>query len=108
MSTDAKVDGAAEAAPGNGPPLISSSKASDEKGTGVLATNHADEDFAAEALRGPNGEEYPTARELETLRRVKGPIGWLIYTIAFIELCERFAYYGTNAVCMCLAGKDRH
>lgn len=50
------------------------------------------------ALRGPNGEEYPTAEELNTLERVKGPITWIIYTIAFIELCERFAYYGTTAV----------
>jgi len=49
-------------------------------------------------LRGPNGEEYPTAEELQTLERVKGPITWVIYTIAFIELCERFAYYGTTAV----------
>ncbi|RYP49462.1 hypothetical protein DL768_004821 [Monosporascus sp. mg162] len=56
------------------------------------------EDHSAEALRGPNGEEYPTAEELDTLRRVKGPINWIIYTIAFIELCERFAYYGTTAV----------
>ncbi|KAI2631326.1 PTR2-domain-containing protein [Hypomontagnella submonticulosa] len=49
-------------------------------------------------IRGPNGEEYPTAEELKTLRRVKGRINWIIYTIAFIELCERFAYYGTTAV----------
>ncbi|KAH7018308.1 POT family protein [Microdochium trichocladiopsis] len=49
-------------------------------------------------LRGPNGEEYPTAEELLTLERVPGPITWIIYTIAFIELCERFAYYGTTAV----------
>ncbi|KAI1478685.1 hypothetical protein K445DRAFT_68644 [Daldinia sp. EC12] len=51
-----------------------------------------------EPLRGPNGEEYPTKEELDTLRRVKGPINLIIYTIAFIELCERFAYYGTTAV----------
>ncbi|KAI1274887.1 POT family protein [Xylaria sp. FL0933] len=51
-----------------------------------------------EPLRGPNGEEYPTKRDLETLRRVKGHISPIIYTIAFIELCERFAYYGTTAV----------
>ncbi|KAI0165268.1 PTR2-domain-containing protein [Hypoxylon sp. FL1284] len=51
-----------------------------------------------DTLRGPNGEEYPTKEELETLRRVKGPINWIIYTIAFIELCERFSYYGTTAV----------
>jgi hypothetical protein len=52
-----------------------------------------------EALRGPNGEEYPTREELQTLRRVKGKINWLIYTVAFCELCERFAYYGTTIVC---------
>ncbi|KAI5863619.1 PTR2-domain-containing protein [Durotheca rogersii] len=51
-----------------------------------------------EVLRGPNGEVYPTHDELQTLRRVKGPINLIIYTIAFIELCERFAYYGTTAV----------
>ncbi|KAI1353629.1 POT family protein [Xylaria sp. FL0043] len=51
-----------------------------------------------EPLRGPNGEEYPTKKDLETLRRVKGHISPIIYTIAFIELCERFAYYGTTAV----------
>ncbi|KAI1258703.1 POT family protein [Xylariaceae sp. FL1019] len=49
-------------------------------------------------LRGPNGEEYPSKQDLETLRRVKGYISPIIYTIAFVELCERFAYYGTTAV----------
>ncbi|KAI0024011.1 POT family protein [Xylariomycetidae sp. FL0641] len=51
-----------------------------------------------DVLHGPNGEEYPNKHELETLRRVKGHIPWIVYTIAFIELCERFAYYGTTAV----------
>ncbi|KAI1181376.1 G-protein alpha subunit-domain-containing protein [Nemania serpens] len=53
---------------------------------------------ADELLRGPNGEEYPSKEDLNTLRRVKGRISPFIYTIAFIELCERFAYYGTTAV----------
>lgn len=52
----------------------------------------------SEILRGPNGEIYPTKEELVTLRRVRGRIGWLIYTIAFCELCERFAWYGTTQV----------
>lgn len=104
MATDEKLD-TSDASLGNAAPL-SSAKTSGEKETGVLATKPSD-DFAAEdssigaaALRGPNGEEYPTAEELHTLRRVKGPISWIIYTIAFIELCERFSYYGTTAVCM--------
>lgn len=44
--------------------------------------------------------EYPTEEELRTLRRVSGHIPWTALTVAFIELCERFSYYGTTAVCM--------
>ncbi len=40
----------------------------------------------------------PTEEELHTLRRVPEKIPWNIYTIAFVELCERFSYYGTTAV----------
>lgn len=50
-------------------------------------------------LRGPNGEIYPTAEELLTLRPVKGKIGWVIYTIAIVEMVERFSYYGTTTIC---------
>ncbi|KAB8205646.1 POT family-domain-containing protein [Aspergillus parasiticus] len=41
---------------------------------------------------------YPTDEELRTLRRVCGKIPWTSYTVAFVELCERFSYYGTTAV----------
>ena len=51
------------------------------------------------SLTGPDGEEYPTAEETESLRRVCGVVPWSAYTIAFVELCERFSYYGTTAVC---------
>ena len=51
------------------------------------------------SLRGPEGEEYPTAEEVEKLRRVCGKVPWSAYTIAFVELCERFSYYGTTVVC---------
>ena len=37
--------------------------------------------------------------DLATLRRVSGKIPWTAYTIAFVELCERFSYYGTTIVC---------
>ncbi|KAE8131644.1 POT family-domain-containing protein [Aspergillus pseudotamarii] len=40
----------------------------------------------------------PTGEELESLRRVAGSVRWTAYTIAFVELCERFSYYGTTAV----------
>ena len=42
--------------------------------------------------------EIPTDEELQTLRRVPDAIPWSIYTVAFIELCERFSYYGITAV----------
>lgn len=53
--------------------------------------------------RTEDGLEYPTEEEMATLRRVSGQIPWSAYTIAFVELCERFSYYGTIAVCKYLA-----
>lgn len=44
------------------------------------------------------GEE-PTEEELRTLRRVSGKIPWTAYTVAFVELCERFGYYGCSVLC---------
>ena len=49
-----------------------------------------------------DGREYPTEEEEHTLRRVSDKIPWTAYTIAFVELCERFSYYGTTVVCMFL------
>lgn len=46
-----------------------------------------------------DGKEYPTEEEVESLRRVCGTVPWSSYTIAFVELCERFSYYGTIVVC---------
>ncbi|KAK0635785.1 POT family-domain-containing protein [Bombardia bombarda] len=45
-----------------------------------------------------NPDGTPTEEELRTLRRVPDKIPMSIYTIAFVELCERFSYYGTTAV----------
>ncbi|KAJ5432381.1 peptide transporter ptr2 [Penicillium daleae] len=41
---------------------------------------------------------YPSEEDLRTLRRVAGRLHWTIFTVAFVELCERFSYYGTTAV----------
>lgn len=43
-------------------------------------------------------DDTPTDEELKTLRRVSGKIPWTAWTIAFVELCERFSYYGTTVV----------
>lgn len=48
------------------------------------------------------GERHPTEDELHgpgKLRRVAAPIPWAVYTVAFVELCERFSYYGTQVIC---------
>ncbi|KAL7948789.1 PTR2 domain-containing protein [Trichoderma barbatum] len=43
-------------------------------------------------------DDFPTEEELRTLRRVSGKIKWAMYTIAFVELCERFSYYGSSVL----------
>ncbi|KAH7489520.1 putative peptide transporter ptr2 [Fusarium oxysporum f. sp. matthiolae] len=45
----------------------------------------------------PDGQ-FPTAEELDTLRRVPNKILMKLFSIAFIELCERFSYYGCTVV----------
>ena len=47
-------------------------------------------------------DDTPTEEELATLRRVSGKINWAAFTIAFCELCERFSYYGSTVVFVCL------
>ncbi|KAJ9647321.1 hypothetical protein H2201_003921 [Coniosporium apollinis] len=42
--------------------------------------------------------DAPTEEDLHKLHRVSGAIPWTAYTIAFVELCERFSYYGTTVV----------
>ncbi|KAJ2901511.1 putative peptide transporter ptr2-a protein [Zalerion maritima] len=42
--------------------------------------------------------DHPSEEDFQTLRRVHGRIPLKAFTIAFIELCERFSYYGTIVV----------
>lgn len=51
------------------------------------------------SFQTPEQKVYPTEEELRTLRRVAGSISWITFSVAFVELCERFSYYGTAAVC---------
>jgi POT family proton-dependent oligopeptide transporter len=50
---------------------------------------------------------YPNEEDLRSLRRVAGKLPWTTFTVAFVELCERFSYYGTTAVCTFPAHPDR-
>ncbi|KAG9255387.1 POT family-domain-containing protein [Emericellopsis atlantica] len=43
-------------------------------------------------------DDLPTPEEMRTLRRVPEKIPIKLFSIAFIELCERFSYYGTTIV----------
>jgi POT family proton-dependent oligopeptide transporter len=62
---------------------------------------HAVAEFEADL----EGEE-PTEEELKTLRRVSGKIPWTAFTIAFVELCERFGYYGCQVLCKLPVDRD--
>jgi POT family proton-dependent oligopeptide transporter len=80
------------------PPNVHLDAASNEKGQSIVPTahNHVYQyDDYDEEIQG----EYPTEEEFHTLRRVADKVPWMIYTIAFVELCERFSYYGTTVVC---------
>ena len=62
---------------------------------GIGSHTPRDSDDETTGLR----REHPTEDEMRTLRRVSDKIPWPAFTIAFVELCERFSYYGTTAVC---------
>ena len=66
---------------------------------GFLHGKQENSTLATERQVGPNGEQYPTDEDWTTLRRVYGKVNWMIYIIGIVEMCERFAYYGTTAVC---------
>lgn len=44
------------------------------------------------------GDEFPTEEERHTLRRIPDRVPWGTYLIAYVELAERFSYYGCTVV----------
>lgn len=79
----------------------------DHKGTSVSpargSMDVAKETVTRHSLAGVSVDEdeyegKPTEEEMHTLRRVSGKIMWSMWTIAFVELCERFSYYGTSVL----------
>ncbi|EIW75406.1 peptide transporter PTR2A [Coniophora puteana RWD-64-598 SS2] len=58
----------------------------------------SDVDDSFETDSAHEGLEFPTVEELATLRRVQDAIPWNTYAIAFVELAERFSYYGSSIV----------
>ena len=56
-------------------------------------------DLSSSSSSDEDVDDAPTEEELRTLHRVRDHIPLKVYTVAFIELCERFSYYGTTVVC---------
>ncbi|KAK5952220.1 hypothetical protein OHC33_006693 [Knufia fluminis] len=72
----------------------------DQRRTSVSAKGMATDVSYGSGELAP-GERHPSPDELhgpKALRRVAAPIPWAVYTVAFVELCERFSYYGTQVV----------
>ena len=63
--------------------------------------HEVEEDYLAEdkplMAEGTGDDDFllPTEEELKTLPRVADKIPWRVYTVGFVELCERFSYYGS-------------
>ena len=70
-------------------------KTADEK---LVDAHRPEKSLVSESYHLQLGDEDPTDDELSgpgALRRVSAPIPWAVYTVAFVELCERFSYYGS-------------
>jgi len=63
------------------------------------AHGHGTIDVTDMSAISDDGNEEVSEHDLKTLRRVSGKIPWSAFSIAFVELCERFSYYGTTIVC---------
>ncbi|KAI0041577.1 peptide transporter PTR2A [Auriscalpium vulgare] len=64
----------------------------DEKKGDLSSTESPDDYDDMEGLVSPTEEEY------QTLRHVADAIQWSTYSVAFIELAERFSFYGSTIV----------
>lgn len=77
-------------------------EAADEKRASLSAIQRGETGVPHRGENGSSIDELsilPTREDLATLRRVPNKIPVKLFTIAFIELCERFSYYGSTVVC---------
>ncbi|KAI0266401.1 peptide transporter PTR2A [Gloeopeniophorella convolvens] len=63
-----------------------------EKARSISSTSHVHDELSLEGLIAP------TEEEMDTLRHVPDKINWSAYFIAFVELAERFSFYGSTVV----------
>ncbi|KAL8639235.1 MAG: hypothetical protein Q9228_003714, partial [Teloschistes exilis] len=88
----------AEVSKANAPAAPSPIDEKDEKHLTIVDDSFQSASARKESVVDADGKEYPTLEEIGSLRRVCGSVPWAAYTIAFVELCERFSYYGTTIV----------
>ncbi|KAL6924573.1 hypothetical protein ACHAPO_003793 [Fusarium lateritium] len=68
-----------------------------ERRSSVVTDPHAP--AAAVSAGGVTADgQFPTPEEMQSLRRIANKIPLKLFSIAFIELCERFSYYGCTVV----------
>ncbi|KAF9261642.1 PTR2-domain-containing protein [Marasmius fiardii PR-910] len=61
-----------------------------------ISDSHSDNLYESDGIH--DGLVFPTEEEKVTLRRVSDKIPWNAYLIAFVEMAERFSYYGSVIV----------
>ncbi|KAK7421622.1 hypothetical protein QQX98_002089 [Neonectria punicea] len=64
----------------------------------IAAKGSMDKEMQHDVHSSSEDDDAPNEEDLRTLRRVSGAIKWSMYTIAFVELCERFSYYGSSVL----------
>ena len=67
-----------------------------QAGRGSIDVRRAEKESVSSMTKREIYEDTPTEEEMQTLRRISGKIPWTAWTIAFVELCERFSWYGTT------------
>jgi len=65
---------------------------------GHMDTKHEISDPYVTTTDDDEWPDKPTDDDLHSLRRVSGKIPWTMFTIAFVELAERFSYYGSSVI----------
>ncbi|KAF8878530.1 peptide transporter PTR2A, partial [Infundibulicybe gibba] len=70
----------------------------DRERSSVEKVSSEDHDIERELDGVHDGLEFPTEYERATLRRVSDSIPWNAYLIGFVELAERFSFYGCQVV----------
>ncbi|KXN81955.1 putative peptide transporter ptr2 [Leucoagaricus sp. SymC.cos] len=82
----------------NVPAAISEVKHAQSDEKREMSDSRSDSEIEAELDGIHDGLEFPTEEERRTLRRVADSIPWAAYMIAFVELAERFSFYGSSVV----------